>query len=81
MPVIQGLCRMELSTAQETPGREPLYQRPFTLVGPADEREHILLCHPAQCLERGSHLLLREAHQQPIVLHADLIDGLTSALL
>lgn len=80
MSVIQGLCRME-PAAQGTPGREPLYQRLFMLVGPADEREHVLLCHTAQCLERGSHLLLREAHQQPIVLHADLIDGLTPALL
>lgn len=51
------------------------------LVGPAEEREHALLCHPAQRLERGPHLLLREAHQQPVVLHADLIDGLAPALL
>lgn len=56
--VIQRLCRMEPPAPQGIPGAKPLYWRLFRPAGPADEREHVLLCHTAQCLERGTHLLL-----------------------
>lgn len=41
----------------------------------------LLLCHPLQGLERGLHVGLSQAHQQSIVLHTNLVDGLTTALL
>lgn len=40
-----------------------------------------LLSHPAEGFERGFHVFLRQAHQQAVVLHADLIHGLAAALL
>lgn len=39
------------------------------------------LRHPLQGLERGLHVSLGEAHQQPVVLHPDLVNGLSAALL
>lgn len=41
----------------------------------------LLLCHPLQGLERGLHVGLGQAHQQSVVLHPNLVDGLTTALL
>lgn len=42
---------------------------------------HLLLRHPLQGLERGLHVGLGQAHQQAVVFHADLVDGLAAALL
>lgn len=39
----------------------------------------LLLRHPLQGSERRPHVGLAQTHQQPVVLHADLVDGLAAA--
>lgn len=41
----------------------------------------LLLGHPLQGSERRPHVGLAQPHQQPVVLHADLVDGLAAAFL
>lgn len=41
----------------------------------------LLLCHPLQGLERGLHVGVRQADQQAVVFHSDLVDGFAAALL
>lgn len=41
----------------------------------------LLLRHPLQRPERGLHVGLRQADQQTVVFHPDLVDGLAATLL
>lgn len=42
---------------------------------------HLLLRHPLQGFERRPHVGLGQTHQQPVVFHANLVDGLAAAFL
>lgn len=50
-----------------------------------DSQSELLLPWPAghcvECVEGGGQFLVRQPHQQAVVLHPDLVDGLPFSLL